>query len=58
MALDILTLNVHVNENYLATMLSLKYVNKIPGVFSVTMDTSIEKSVNVILKDIIVSKFK
>ena len=47
---------MHVNKNDLATIISLKYVNNIPGV-RVTMDTSIEKVVNVILKDGTVFKF-
>ena len=36
--LTFLPLSVHVNDNYLATILSLKYVNSIPGVL-LTMDT-------------------
>ena len=52
-----LPLNVHVNENYLATILSLKYVNKIPGL-RVTMDTLVDKAMNVILGDGAALKFK
>ena len=37
-------------DNYLAKTMSLKYVNNIPGV-RVTMDTSIDKAMNVILRD-------
>ena len=57
MALKILPLNVHVNNNSLAEILSLKDANNIPGV-SATMDTSTEKAVNVILKYGTVFKFK
>ena len=45
------------NDNYLAIILSLKYVNSIVGV-RVTMDTSIEKAMNVILKYGTVFNFK
>ena len=38
------------NKNPLATIISLKYVNNIPRV-RVTMDTSIEKTMNIILSD-------
>ena len=55
--LTFLPLNVHVNENFLATTISLKYENNVPGVH-VTMDTLIEKAVNVILKDGTIFKFK
>ena len=44
------------NENCLETILSLKDVNNIPGV-RVTMDTSIEKATNVILRDGTVFRF-
>ena len=54
--LTFLPLNVHVNDNYLAKVLSLKYVNNIPGVY-VTMDSSIEKAMNVILRYGTVFKF-
>ena len=54
--LTFLPLNMHVNNNYLATILFLKYVNNIPGL-QVNMDTSIEKSVNVIMKYGTVFKF-
>ena len=55
--LTFLPLNVHMNDNYLAIILSLKYVNNIVGV-RVTMDTSIEKAMNVILKYGTVFNFK
>ena len=55
--LTFLPSGVHVNYNSLATILSLKYVNKIIGV-RVTMDTSIEKAMHVILSDVTVFKFK
>ena len=45
------------NNNSLATILSLKDVNNIPGV-CVTMDISIEKAMNVIMRDGTVFKFK
>ena len=47
--LTFLPLNVKVNNNYIAIILSLKYVNNIPGV-CVTIDTSIEKTINVIMR--------
>ena len=47
---------MHVNHNYLATILSLKYVKNI-SVVCVTMDISIEKAVNVVLRYGIVFKF-
>ena len=50
-------MSVHVNENSLATILFLKYVNDILGV-RVTMDKSIEKAENVILSDGTVFNFK
>ena len=49
--------NVHVNENSLATILSFKDVNNTLGV-RVTMDTSIEKAMNVIMRDVTLFKFK
>ena len=52
-----LLLDVHVNDNSLVTILSLKYVNNIPGV-GVTMYSSIKKAMNVILRDGTVLKFK
>ena len=48
--LIILPLNVHVNNNSLETILSLKDVNNIPEVF-MNMDTSIEKAMHVIARD-------
>ena len=45
-----LPLNVHANDNSLATIFSFKYEKQIPGVFA-TMDKSIDKSMNVIMKD-------
>ena len=45
------------NKNSLETILSLRDVNNIAGV-SVTLDTSIEKSMNVILSDQTVFKIK
>ena len=48
--LTFLPLSVHVNDNFLATILSFKYVSNI-AVVRVTMDTSIEKAVNMILSD-------
>ena len=54
--LTFLSLNVQVNKNSLATIPSLKDVNNIP-VVRVTMDTSIEKTMNMIMKDGIVFKF-
>ena len=56
MALNILTVSVHVKNNSLATVLSLKDVNNITGVH-VTMNTLIEKSMSVILGDGVVFKF-
>ena len=55
--LIILPLNVHVNNNSLETILSLKDVNNIPEVF-MNMDTSIEKAMHVIARDGKVFKFK
>ena len=55
--LTFLPFNVHKNYYYLATILSLKYVNKIPGVF-VSMDILIEKYVNIILRYGMGFKFK
>ena len=55
--LTFLPLNVYVSNNYLATIISLKDVNNIPGV-RVTMYTSIEKDMNVILRGGTVFKFK
>ena len=57
MVLNVLPFIVHVNYNSLATIIYLKDVNNIPGV-SVTMNTSIEKAMNVILRDGTVFKFK
>ena len=48
---------MHVINNYLTTILSLKYANNIP-VVRVTMDTLIEKAMNLILGDGTVFKFK
>ena len=48
---------MHVNKNSLETILYLKDVNNISGV-SVTMDTLIEKVMNVILSDGIVFNFR
>ena len=45
------------NKNYLATILSRKDVNNIPRV-RVTIDTSIEKAMNIILTDGTIFKFK
>ena len=56
-SLKILPSHVHVNDNCLGIILSLKYMNNIPHV-QVTMETSIYKAVHVILKDGIVFKFK
>ena len=55
--LNILPLNVHVNENYLEKLISLKYVNNIPEM-RMHMYKSIEKAMNVILRDGTVLKFK
>ena len=55
--LTFLTLSVNVNNNYTSITLYLKYVNNIPGV-CVNMNKSIEKSMNVILSDGTVFKFK
>ena len=55
--LTFLPLNVHANENYLSKFLSLKHVKNIVRVH-VTMATPIEKSMNVILRDGTVFKFK
>ena len=49
--------SVHVNNNYLATIISLKYVTNMSGV-CVTMDILIEKAVNVVMRDGTVFKFK
>ena len=49
-SLTFVPLSAHVNDNYLATMISLKNVNNIVGV-RVTMDTLIEKAMRVILSD-------
>ena len=48
---------VHMNKNFLAIILSLKFVNNIMGV-RVTTDTSIEKAMNVIMGDELFFKFK
>ena len=48
---------MHVNENSIAKILSLKDVNNIPEV-RVTMDTSIETSLHVVLDNGAVFKFK
>ena len=55
--LKYLPLNVHVDDNSIASILSLNYVNKIPGV-CVTMDTLIEKAMSMIMRDGTVLKFK
>ena len=55
--LTFLPLNVHVNKDYIETILSFKYITNIPGVRG-TMDTSTEKDVNMILRDGTVFKFK
>ena len=55
--LTFLPLSVHVDDNYLPTILSLKYVNNILGV-RVTMDTLMKKFMNVILSDGTIFKFK
>ena len=52
-----LTLVVHMNENYVATILSLKDVNNISGV-RVTMDTSMVKAMKMILSDRTIFKFE
>ena len=44
------------NNNYTATILSLKYVNNIPGV-RMNMDKSTEKAMNIIMSDRTVLKF-
>ena len=55
--LTFLPLNLHVNKDYLAILLYIKDVNNIPGV-RVTMDTLIDKSINVILREVTVFNFK
>ena len=45
------------SDNSLATIIPLKYTNKILGL-RMTMDTSIENYMNVIMKDETVFKFK
>ena len=55
--LTFFTLCVNVNNVSLATIISLKDVNNIPGVH-VTMDTSIEKAMNVIIIDGTIFKVK
>ena len=52
-----LPLNVHVNDNPLAIQNPLNDLNNIP-VVHVNMDTSIEKDMNMILKDGTVLRFK
>ena len=52
-----LTLSFNVKKNYLATILSLKYVNNIAGV-RVTIDTLVENFMNVTMSDGTVFKFK
>ena len=52
-----LPFSVHVKNIFLVTILSLKYTNKTLGV-CVTMDTSIEKAMSMIMKDGTVFKFK
>ena len=55
--LNFLPLNVNVNNDSLSTMIYFKDVNNITGV-RVTMDTSIEKAMNMILRYGTVFKFK
>ena len=55
--LRFLPLRMHVNKNYLSTILSLKDVKNISGV-RVTMYKLIEKAINMILSDGTVFKFK
>ena len=55
--LTFLPFNVHVNKNSLATILSIKYLDNIVGV-RITINKSIEKSMNVILTDQTVFKIK
>ena len=55
--LTFIPLSVHVNDNSLESKLSLKYVKNILGV-RVTMDTLIEKAMNLILSDGTLFKFK
>ena len=55
--LTFLPLSVYVNDNSLATILSLKDVNNIAGV-CMTMYTLIEKAMNVVLSDGTDFKFK
>ena len=55
--LNFLPLNVQVNYDSLLTVISFKDVNNIIGV-RVTMDTSIEKAMNTILRYGTVFKFK
>ena len=51
-----LPFSVHLRNIFLVTILSIKYTNKNSGV-RVTMDTSIEKAMSVIMKDGTVFKF-
>ena len=55
--LTFLPLNFQVNKNYLAKILSLKDLKNIPGI-CVTMDTSIDNYVNVVIKYGTVFRFK
>ena len=55
--LTFLPLSVHVNNNSIAKIISLKYVNNIAGM-RMTMDTNIEKAMNIILSDGTVFMFK
>ena len=55
--LTFLPLNLHVNDSSLVKIVSLKYVNNIPGVRG-TIYTSTEKAMNMILRDVTVLKFK
>ena len=55
--LTFLTLSVHVNKNYLSTILSFKDLKNIP-VVQIKMGTLIEKAMNVILRYGTVFDFK
>ena len=55
--INISPLSVHVSNNYLAAIISLKDVNNIIGVL-VTMYTLIAKAVHVIMSDGTAFKFK
>ena len=55
--LTFLHLSMNVRNKYIAKIVSLKHVKNIP-VVRVTMDTSIENAMNVIMSDGTVFKFK